>query len=553
MTTTVTPFSFGTLETLLFQSAKEYITKYFIPLTSGMHAVLKSNGKYELTDHANLIKTYMNRIDPKLSKYYLKEYTGLRTIVYELGKPVLYDDKLNLCQTFKHPINPYNKFSVNIKDVNIMLSYIKEVLCSDVEEQYIYVLRWLSNMCKGNKNDSILYLRGGQGIGKSTITQFLMNYVIGRPLSLETGAETLTSRFNIELAGKLMVVFEELEHLSTAEWKGMSTKLKRYSTSDTIMLESKGEKRYEAKNINNYFILSNHDCIKDDDGRRIYILDVSPKYKGDLEYFGNIRDKCFNDAVGEAFYCYLHGIDTTNFYAQRFPITQSKKDAYVKRLHSVELFLKDSYILLKLPVNNSLTVIFNEYKSYCESNGIRSVNKIDFNKKMSELGFKYFSSRVDGKTMNKYKISIDELNAVAEKGYWIHDTDEYDDEKVIDETGKNYEALYEESQDELAQMKMEVERLKKELAKKHLKPPNVKPKLEIELMDSDSDDSDASDDSDDSDDDCDDQSDDSDNDDQSDDDDYDDQSDDDDYDDQSDDDYDDEEEYANMASLLLGN
>ena len=532
MTTTITPFSFDTLETLLFQSAKEYITKYFIPLTSGMHAVLKSNGNYELMDYTTMKRTYMDRLDAKLSKYYLKEYSGLRTIVYELGKPALYDDKLNLCQPFKHPINPYDKFPVNIKEkVTIMLSYIKEVLCSDIEEQYIYVLQWLSNMCKGNKNDSILYLRGGQGIGKSTITQFLMNHVIGRPLSLETGAETLISRFNVELAGTLMVVFEELEHLSTAEWNSMSTKLKRYSTSDTIMLESKGEKRYEAKNINNYFILSNHDCIKDDDGRRIYILDVSPKYKGDLEYFGNIRDKCFNDAVGEAFYSYLHEINTTNFYAQRFPLTQSKKDAYVKRLHSVESFLKDSYILLKLPVNNSLAVIFNEYKSYCESNGIRSVNKIDFNKKMSELGFKYFSSRVDGKTKNKYKISLDELNKVAEKGYWIHDTDEYDDdEKVIDETGKNYEALYEESQDELAQMKMEVERLKKELAKKHLKPPNVKPKLEIELMDSDSDDSDDSDASD---------NDASDN--------------DDDYDDQSDDDYDDEEEYANMASLLLGN
>ncbi len=58
----------------------------------------------------------------------------------------------------------------------------------------------------------------------------------------------------------------------------MSTKLNRYTTSDSFMLESKGEKRIESTNINNYIINSNHDCIKDDDGRHIYILDVNPKH-----------------------------------------------------------------------------------------------------------------------------------------------------------------------------------------------------------------------------------------------------------------------------------
>ena len=33
-------------------------------------------------------------------------------------------------------------------------------------------------------------------------------------------------------------------------------------------------------------ILSNHDCIKHNDGRRIYFLDVSPNYKGNLIYIG---------------------------------------------------------------------------------------------------------------------------------------------------------------------------------------------------------------------------------------------------------------------------
>ena len=33
-------------------------------------------------------------------------------------------------------------------------------------------------MVRGNKNDSVLYLKGPQGIGKSTLSEFFQNYVI---------------------------------------------------------------------------------------------------------------------------------------------------------------------------------------------------------------------------------------------------------------------------------------------------------------------------------------------------------------------------------------
>ena len=149
-----------------------------------------------------------------------------------------------------------------------------------------------------------------------------------------------------------MVLFEELEHLSNSEWS-ISTKLKRYTTSETYVLESKGEKSYQTQNINNYMINSNHDCIKDDDGRRVFICDASTKRRDDLKYFGNIRKTCFNDKVGEAFYWYLKEIDVTKFYSQSFPITQSKLDAYAKRLNTAELFLKVEYMALGSQTNQT--------------------------------------------------------------------------------------------------------------------------------------------------------------------------------------------------------
>jgi hypothetical protein len=394
-------------------------------------------------------------MDIKLSKFYFKEYAGLKTIVYELGKPILYDDKLNLCHQFKHEYKLYDSYTPEIKEkVNIMLSFIKEVIASNSIPQYEYILKWFANIAHGNKNDSIFYMKGSQGIGKSTITQFLMQYVIGHKLSLETGAESLISKFNIELGGKLLVCFEELEHLSINEWNTMSTKLKRFSTSHMIMLEAKNEKRFEAQNINNYMINSNHDCVKDDDGRRYFINDVSCHRKGDLKYFANIRDNCFNNEVGEAFFSYLKEIDVSKFYSQNFPMTQSKKDSYVKRLHSVDQYLKDTYVLTKTELHDSVQNCHLNYKEYCSENDIKNVcQKIDFNKKMTELGFSYYSGKLKGKTVNRYKISTDEFIKLADSLHWIHDLDEYIMPVTKDIISYNIDDEYKEAYDK-SQLKL---------------------------------------------------------------------------------------------------
>ncbi len=106
-------------------------------------------------------------------------------------------------------------------------------------------------------------MEGPQGIGKTSFTDFIRYYVLGENQYLETGSEPLKSRFNINLGGKLLVIFEELENTSVAEWSSIISKLKRQITSDTIMLEAKNQDPFQALNINNYIVNSNDDAIKD--------------------------------------------------------------------------------------------------------------------------------------------------------------------------------------------------------------------------------------------------------------------------------------------------
>ena len=88
------------------KQVKAYVSQYFVPLVDGTHAVFV-NGKYTIMDQTAVTKTYFNRMASEksdddedmifnISKWYFTKYKNLCSIVYELGKEVLTDGKLNL-------------------------------------------------------------------------------------------------------------------------------------------------------------------------------------------------------------------------------------------------------------------------------------------------------------------------------------------------------------------------------------------------------------------------------------------------------------------------
>ena len=161
------------------------------------------------------------------------------------------------------------------------------MFCDKRVDVQTHLHKWISNLCKGNKNDCALVLKTlSKGVGKSTLPQMLSKHILGPKLCLETGSEPLKSRFNNILGGKLLVSFEELETFSQAEWAAVESVLKRQITSDRIVLQAKGQDSFESKNINNYILLSNPDVYDSD--RRMFVLDVQTHYKGNREYWSNI-------------------------------------------------------------------------------------------------------------------------------------------------------------------------------------------------------------------------------------------------------------------------
>ena len=426
----------------------EYIAQYFVPLKDGNISVFE-DGKYVLKDDATVKKVYFNRM-PKypvkgddggsssfdFSKWFFNKYTGIRSITYELSKEVFYDDKMNMCPRMKHKYVQYDTFKKSTRSkVNVMLNYIKEILASGRDDSYTYLLQWLAYMVKGNKNDSILYLKSPQGYGKSTLLEFIRKFVVGEELGYESGSGPILSNFNAILGGKLFVYFEELETFNVGQWMSVSSRLKRYATSQTITLEDKNVKAYTANNIMNIIIASNNDAVMDDDGRRYFILDIAkhrqvlpdcntPRNEDNRRFWDEVY-ACHNDEVGHAFYCYLMEVDTDNYRPQKFPTTQNKLDSYAKRMDSHENFLKYNYVLRRSELKTTLRELHEEYEGYCRGNGIaKPYGKVEFGKKLREIGIEAYKSN----DKLKIKVSADELAQIAKSHNWVHETDEYFDE-----------------------------------------------------------------------------------------------------------------------------
>ena len=92
----------------------------------------------------------------------------------------------------------------------MIFNHIKEVWCSNIDEQYIYIKTWIALMVSGQKMKSLPYLRSGQGTGKSCMLEFIQENVLGSQLTIITQDPDSIAGFNDHLSGKALVTLEDV-------------------------------------------------------------------------------------------------------------------------------------------------------------------------------------------------------------------------------------------------------------------------------------------------------------------------------------------------------
>ena len=397
---------------------KQYVDKYFFHSINDNYYFLNVELKtFRVFDRQKIINVFYNFFPKELNDYMLKLNSKIFTeTINPKSNEQIYDDNINLFKGYVNERKPFIGHTEEAKNgVKTFLQFMRDVLVSN-EEQMTYLLKWLSNMFQGNKNDTVLYLKGIQGIGKSTFTEFISKYVLGPKICIKSNTDPLLTSYNKILMGKLLVVFEELPCFTASQWQGVSSRLKDTITSNEMIYSDKYEKSFSALNINNYIINTNVDSIKGADGRRYFCLDLSTKYLEDHTFFGNLQNSCMNKDCGSAFFNYIiEHYDIKDFNSQKdMPETTAKQEYKTEYLHPVFVFIKEKYVKTNTPINTKLKKFYEEYCEYCKDEEQKNISIINLNKKLKEAGI--FTHKSHGSCC--LKVSIVALKEISEKFDW---------------------------------------------------------------------------------------------------------------------------------------
>ncbi|GET50943.1 highly derived D5-like helicase-primase [Rhizophagus irregularis DAOM 181602=DAOM 197198] len=441
--------------------AKDYLCSYFIPC-SNPHGVFMWRSEIKNLEHipdkniSKLIRPITKvfytqseqgpsqKVEFNINKWFMIEYSTVcvatcdpqKSRIFKLGGQFY----LNIFPGFLHILRPISTFeSTTHLAVKFIFSHIQDIWCSGDWNLTEYIIKWLAGMSSGRKMYSILYLKSGQGWGKSIITDFIQRNVLGTQLVYKTSdPQTILGSFNGQLQGKVLLLLEEMP-TEKSQWNNLYRSLKDKVTGDIMEIHEKYKTPTHYKNFISTIVLTNENALRvENDDRRTVFLDVSPSRKGDLNYFKKLSDAMKYPGASKAFYAYLRAIADAypDFNGNPPPMTTSKQDHIISTLPPLFQFIKDTYLIVKnhitdLPVQEFYRV----YTSYCETYCITPLSKINASRiLLNELGINSRKIRVGKATPRVYSISREDLYKKFLTKKWIHETDEINIEGIDVET-----------------------------------------------------------------------------------------------------------------------
>jgi len=327
------------------------------------------------------------------------------------------------------------------KAVEMMLSHLKEVWCSGNEEQYEYVLTWLS--CLGRRKvKSALYLQSLEQTGKSLVVEFLKGHVFGKSIVSMTDDIESISKYTQSFEGKILVNINEMPCVSTGQFMQVMNKLKTLITDSTFIARAMYQQGRETENTFNLILTSNNDAIgvSTTNNKRYKMLDVSNARIGDHKYFNSLCKAAMNDSAGRAFFLWLkerYQQYGKYFNADKFPKTLAFKDKINEKLNPLYRFIKFKFIKKGKGLDMALPEIYSRFqKSTYAAESRQEKTKIKVSKELQQIRPIQYTRKdytmSNGKVTKCYfyKASYKDLFDEFTKQGWIHEVDniEYDDE-----------------------------------------------------------------------------------------------------------------------------
>jgi hypothetical protein len=253
----------------------------------------------------------------------------------------------------KNIFNLFNGYNYQDENLNFDLNQIKPILdhinylCSEESEVYEYILNWVSHIIQKpeRKTESALvFYSHKEGIGKNIFTTILKKIFDGY-VATDMKLEKLVGKFNSNIAGKLLIVADEVNPTA----KELNNELKNIITRDEVGIEYKGKDVIMMADHSNYiFTTNNENAFRITEEDRRYCMIECPTVKKDHTYFNNLVSIIKDDKIIKQFFNYLLTKDLNGFDPRNIPLTEYKKRT---QAHNLPYYIK---MIIECPENFSM-------------------------------------------------------------------------------------------------------------------------------------------------------------------------------------------------------
>lgn len=222
-------------------------------------------------------------------------------------------------------------------DCALILRHIREVICSGVERDYEYLIKWLAHILQkpGEIAGVAVVLRGKKGTGKDTLGEY-MGLILQHLYVPVSDPTLITGSFNSHLVGKLLLHVEEAIWAGDKKAEGI---LKSRITSSNMTAHQKGLDAYTVKSFLRVMMSSNEEWVAPatEDERRFFVLNVSDERMQSSAWFGPIRAEMRGKGPA-AFAAYLRAVDLSGFDVRKPPATDALREQQQASLSDFALF-----------------------------------------------------------------------------------------------------------------------------------------------------------------------------------------------------------------------
>nr|WQM87083.1 highly derived D5-like helicase-primase [Marseillevirus cajuinensis] len=313
-------------------------------------------------------------------------------------------------------VNTFEGFKAHPKDEDVdierlrpLLSHIKEVWADGSEENYMYILSWLSAIIKNPREKTgiaLVILSDSQGAGKGVITDFLLDKVFGRKLGTCIGdLERVVHRFNSVLNNRLLVVLDEVRAVDASDYHKSFDVIKHLITEKTVQIEKKGVETSEEPSFVNFLLTTNNAfAVKvEQSDRRYAMFRCSDKRAKDFDYFSELCRTLDHDCASN-FMKFLLEFEGVNI--KKIPETGLKEECRASSKTPIQLFLEDFSADEYEKDRDGWIVaaeIYQDFTLWAQQNGYRNIPNMSVFGKSTGKTFEKKRQKKNGKQCRLWK------------------------------------------------------------------------------------------------------------------------------------------------------